>query len=229
MTPQEWLAGYLEHGVQMARTEAPDAATADAARRLRVLLASPDLWREPPRGLLDQITASIGSERIALTRPHPVITRPAANAANAARKDSRRRSRMRRSAGAAAAALLAAAAVVIGIVVTRGPVTTDVALAGTRLAPAASAVAKLHATPSGLAIELDVSGLPPSPPGFYYQAWMKGPRGLVAIGTFHLRGPGAVELWSAVSLAGYPTITVTREPEDGNPASSGQVVLTSRP
>ena len=109
------------------------------------------------------------------------------------------------------------------------PPDTDVVLAGTRLAPAASATAKLHATPSGLAIELDVSGLPPSAPGFYYQAWMKGPRGLVTIGTFHMRGgPGTVELWSAVSLAGYPTITVTREPEDGNPASSGQVVLTNR-
>ena len=47
---------------------------------------------------------------------------------------------------------------------------------------------------------------------------MKGPRGLVTIGTFHLRGgPGTVELWSAVSLADYPTITVTREPEDGTP------------
>lgn len=245
MTPPEWLAGYLEQGVHMPGTDAPDAATADAARRLRVLLASPDLWSEPPGGLLDQITASIARERIALTQPHPVITwpaastarpanaanaaRPAANA-NAARKDSRRRARMRRSAGAAVAALLAAAAVVISIVVTRGPATTDVALAGTRLAPAASAVAKLHATPSGLAIELDVSGLPPSPPGFYYQAWMKGPHGLVTIGTFHMRGgPGTVELWSAVSLAAYPTITVTREPEDGNPASSGQVVLTSHP
>ena len=83
---------------------------------------------------------------------------------------------------------------------------------------------------SGLAIELDVSGLPPSPRGFYYQAWMKGSRGLVTIGTFHLRGgPGAVELWSAVSLTDYPAITVTREPEDGNPASSGQVVLTNHP
>src|SRR6185437_5652239 len=208
--------------------------TANAARRLRVLLASPDLWSEPPGGLLDQITASIGRERPVRAGPLPAaVTWSAANAANAAttaRKDGRRRARMRRSAGAAVAALLAAAAVVISIVVTRGPVTTDVALAGTRLAPAASAVAKLHATPSGLAIELDVAGLPPSPPGFYYQAWMKGPHGLVTIGTFHMRGgPGTVELWSAVSLAGYPTITVTREPEDGNPASSGQVVLTSRP
>lgn len=118
----------------------------------------------------------------------------------------------------------------IALVVTRGPATTDVVLAGTRLAPGASATAKLHATPSGLAIELDVSGLPPSPRGYYYQAWMKGPRGLVTIGTFHLRGgPGTVELWSAVSLTDYPAITVTREPEDGNPASSGQVVLTNHP
>jgi hypothetical protein len=237
MNPPEWLAGYLEQGVHMPGTDAPDAATANAARRLRVLLASPDLWSEPPGGLLDQITASIGRERTVLAGPPPAAVTwsaanaaIAANAANTARKDGRRRARMRRSAGAAVAALLAAAAVVISIVVTRGPVTTDVALAGTRLAPAASAVAKLHATPSGLAIELDVSGLPPSPPGFYYQAWMKGPHGLVTIGTFHLRGgPGTVELWSAVSLAGYPTITVTREPEDGNPASSGQVVLTNHP
>lgn len=230
MSPLEWLAGYLEQGVPMPGADAADTATADAARRLRVLLASPDLWSEPPGGLLDQITASIGRERTVLAGPPPAaVTWTAASVANTARKDGRRRAWVRRPAGAAVAALLAAAAVVIGIVVTRGPVTTDVALAGTRLAPAASAVAKLHATPSGLAIELDVAGLPPSPPGSYYQAWMKGPHGLVTIGTFHMRGgPGTVELWSAVSLAGYPTITVTREPEDGNPASSGQVMLTSR-
>jgi anti-sigma-K factor RskA len=209
MTSQPWLAEYLEQGAQEPGPYAPDAASADAARRLRGLLADPDGWAEPPAGLLGLILAGIDSERVgpaAPPRPH-----------------------MRRTVRAGAAALLAAAAVVIGIVVTRGPATTDVVLAGTRLAPAASATAKLHATPSGLAIELDVSGLPPSTPGYYYQAWMKGPRGLVTIGTFHLRGgPGTVELWSAVSLTDYPAITVTREPEDGNPASSGQVVLTNR-
>ncbi len=211
MTSQPWLAEYLEQGAREPGPYAPDAASADAARRLRDLLADPDGWAEPPAGLLGQILAGVDSERsrgLAAAPPRP---------------------RMRRTVRAGAAALLAAAAVVIGIVVTRGPATTDVVLAGTRLAPAASATAKLHATPSGLAIELDVSGLPPSPPGYYYQAWMKGPRGLVTIGTFHLRGgPGAVELWSAVSLTDYPAITVTREPEDGNPASSGQVVLTNR-
>ena len=214
MTSQPWLAEYLERGAEEPGPYAPDAASADAARRLRALLADPDGWAEPPAGLLGQILAGTGT----------------GTGSAAGRDDRRRQIQMRRTVRAGAAALLAAAAVVIGIVVTRGPATTDVALAGTRLAPAASATAKLHATPSGLAIELDVSGLPPSPPGYYYQAWMKGPRGLVTVGTFHLRGgPGTVELWSAVSLADYPTITVTREPEDGNPASSGQVVLTSHP
>lgn len=213
MTSQPWLAEYLEQGAEEPGPYAPDAASADAARRLRALLADPDGWAEPPAGLLGQILAGTGT----------------GTGSAAGRDDRRRQIQMRRTVRAGAAALLAAAAVVIGIVVTRGPATTDVALAGTRLAPAASATAKLHATPSGLAIELDVSGLPPSPPGYYYQAWMKGPRGLVTIGTFHLRGgPGTVELWSAVSLADYPAITVTREPEDGNPASSGQVVLTNR-
>jgi hypothetical protein len=213
MTSQPWLAEYLEQGAEEPGPYAPDAASADAARRLRALLADPDGWAEPPAGLLDQILAGTGT----------------GTGTAAGRDDRRRQIQMRRTVRAGAAALLAAAAVVVGIVVTRGPATTDVTLAGTRLAPAASATARLHATPSGLAIELDVSGLPPSPPGYYYQAWMKGPRGLVTIGTFHLRGgPGTVELWSAVSLADNPAITVTREPEDGNPASSGQVVLTNR-
>ena len=229
MTSQEWLADYLEHGrpgAQEPGSDVPDLASAHAAQRLRALLAEPDSWAEPPAGLLEAILADADRERSAPAGP----PRPAALPGRAAGRDGRRRTRMRRSVRAGAAALLAAAAVVIGIVVTRGPVTTDVAMAGTRLALGASATAKLHTTPSGLAIELDVSGLPPSPPGYYYQAWMKGPRGLVTVGTFHLRGgPGTVELWSAVSLADYPTITVTREPEDGNPASSGQVVLTNHP
>jgi len=218
MTSERWLADYLEQGRPGPGSDAPDAASADAARRLRALLAEPDSWAEPPAGLLDEILAGIDSERAGLVRP-------------AAGRDGRRRQiHIRRTVRAGAAALLAAAAIVIGLVVTRGPATVDVALAGTRLAPGASATAKLHATPSGLAIELDVSGLPPSPRGYYYQAWMKGPRGLVTIGTFHLRGgPGTVELWSAVSLADYPAITVTQEPEDGNPSSSGQVVLTNHP
>ena len=63
MTAQPWLAGYLEQGAQEPGPYAPDAASADAARRLRALLADPDGWAEPPAGLLGQILAGIDSER----------------------------------------------------------------------------------------------------------------------------------------------------------------------
>jgi hypothetical protein len=109
MTSQPWLAEYLEQGAQEPGPYAPDAASADAARRLRGLLADPDGWAEPPADLLGQITAAIDRERAT-----PTVA------------DGRRRQiQMRRTVRAGAVALLAAAAVVIGIVVTRGPATTS--------------------------------------------------------------------------------------------------------
>ena len=69
MTSQQWLADYLEQGPMGPGSDAPDAASADAARRLRALLAEPDSWAEPPAGLLDEILAGIDSERAGLVRP----------------------------------------------------------------------------------------------------------------------------------------------------------------
>jgi hypothetical protein len=252
MTPQEWLADFLEQGPEPAddRDQWPvTPAELAAARELQDRLAQPGTWADPPEGLLDRILADIETERatpagdapmqpptptqppapVPAPAPVPVPTIGPEHRAGRASRD-RSRTRVRRLIGAGTAALALAAAVVIGVVVTSGPATTQIAMSGTKLAPAAHATAKVHSTPSGLSIVLDVRGLAPSAPGFYYQAWMKGPHGLVTIGTFHMRGgPGTVDLWSAVSLADYPTITVTREPEDGNPASSGQVVLTNHP
>jgi hypothetical protein len=42
MTSRPWLAEYLEQGARGPGPYAPDAASADAARRLRGLLADPD-------------------------------------------------------------------------------------------------------------------------------------------------------------------------------------------
>ena len=100
-------------------------------------------------------------------------------------------------------------------------------VAGTELAPDASAVATVDERGSGVAIELDVRGLPPAEPGTYYQGWVKGPEGLVTVGTFHLRGgDDTVDLWSGVPLDRYPTLTVTLQDEGGGQESSGRVVLT---
>lgn len=99
-------------------------------------------------------------------------------------------------------------------------------LAGTPLAAQAHADVELRGTASGIEITMDVDRLPPAPPGTFYQGWVKGERGAVAIGTFHLReGSRQVVLWSGVQLADYPKLTVTLQSEGAGPASSGRVVL----
>ena len=97
MTSEQWLADYLEQGRPgwwEPEPDAPDVASADAARRLRALLAEPDSWAEPPAGLLDEILAGIDSERAGsaeATRPVPSRARGQAGAA-AARSISAERS-----------------------------------------------------------------------------------------------------------------------------------------
>jgi hypothetical protein len=81
-------------------------------------------------------------------------------------------------------------------------------------------------TSSGVELRFDVEGLPPAAPGTFYEGWVVGPRGAVAIGTFHLRdGSRDVVLWAGVDLADYPRVTVTLQREGAGPASSGLVLL----
>jgi hypothetical protein len=135
--------------------------------------------------------------------------------------------------GAAAAVVLALVGAVAGVVRFSPSDTggrTELAMVGTDLAPGARAEATRRPTPSGCAVTLRIEELDPAPTGSYYQAWVRGPRGTVPIGTFHLRDvqegdDEPIALWSGVDPAAYPEITVTLEPEDGDPASSGRTVL----
>ena len=78
---------------------------------------------------------------------------------------------------------------------------------------------------AGFRIALDAHGLRRLHDGAYYQAWLKNRRGrLVAIGTFS-SSDGAIVLWSGVSPKEYRAVTVTIEPDDDDPGSSGQRVL----
>lgn len=214
---EDEFAEFLDRGGPAAGPGG--AATGDAAGRVRDLLGDESVWAEPAPDGVEDLLAAIEAEspggQTARGRTSPV---PAPRAAP------RRRALIALSAAAA----LVVVAGVVGIL-SRAPDDggREVAVAGTELAPEASAVATVDERGSGVAIELDVTGLPPAEPGTYYQAWVKGAEGLVAVGTFHMRGgDDTVDLWSGVPVDRYPTLTVTLQDEGGGQESSGRVLLS---
>lgn len=207
MTDDE-LGEFLERG------SVPAGATLPAgAERVRASLGSEPVWDQPPPDALDRVLARIDTERAAASAPTV-----------------RRTPTRRRLLAAAAAVVLVGAGATGGwigaqqVAQSRGD---RITLAGTELAPTASATGRIRDTASGVAISLDLTGLPPAAAGTFYEAWLKSPAGdLVPIGTFHVRrGNETVELWSGVDTMRYPTITVTVQREGAGPRSSGRVVL----
>jgi len=195
----ERFARYLEAGDD---PHAPAEFTA-----VREHLASESTWLEPPAELQEAIVADI----VAQHRP-----------ATARRPSSRWSLQRWIAAGAVAAAIVLAAVVVLSPDAER----LEMQLQGTELAQGASAIATIVSTPSGEDITLDVTGLPAPPEGSYYQGWVRDGDNAITIGTFHMRGgDDEVTLWSGVDIEDFPVLTVTLEPDDGDPASSGNVVL----
>lgn len=197
------------------------------------LLADESTWAEPPAGLADDLLAVIRTEAASPTE-RPTTTTAAPSEVGATETGarvidlaSRRRAWPRRVLAAAAAVV----AVVVGVTAfssRTGESSRAVELAGTELAPEASATAELVETPDGTLLRLDISDLPPAGPDEYYEAWLRqDPEVGVSAGTFHFRGGGgeAIGLWAAVSPDDYPLITVTIQDLDGGAESSGRVVL----
>ena len=178
---------------------------AEELGELADLLANPSTWAEPRAGLEDEIVQSVGA-----AKPARVVS-----------------GRRVRRFGAAAAAVAASVAITLGIVATQGTSSADFTarLSATALAPAARGSAGVTRNNAGFRIRLDAHGLPRLGPREYYQAWLKNDRGTsVPIGTFS-SSDGIVTLWSGVSPAEFPMLTVTRELTDNDQTSSGRVVL----
>lgn len=178
------------------------------------------MWSELPPSLGDSIFAAIAAERVAAPQAPPAP----------ADLDARRRRPSVRWLGAVAAAVVLLA-IAGGVMLTRGGderAGEQLAIAGTELAPGASATAVVDDTGAGVVIRLDIRGLEPVPDGQYYQGWLRDAEGeLVSIGTFHMReGDAAITLWAGVDVADYPTLTVTRQTEGEGTDSSGQMVLS---
>lgn len=178
---------------------------------IRSILADEALWSEPPPEVGRTIIEAVGDSSTDTER----------RAADQSR-------RIRWLGGAAAAILV----LVVGFLAffNEEPAEIGIAMAGTELETEASGQATLRPTGDGWWIRLEVKDLPAALPGTYYEGWMWSDDGDgVSIGTFHLRGGGEeVTLWSGVDPTSYPSIWVTLEDEDGDPAASERVVMRGR-
>jgi hypothetical protein len=100
---------------------------------------------------------------------------------------------------------------------------------------AARGEAHVRQTSVGRTVELEVEGLPRAPAGFYYECWFVGPGdeldapNRVSVGTFAVPDSGrtTVRMTSAAADDRFPKMGVTLEPDDGNPARTGDKVLVS--
>jgi anti-sigma-K factor RskA len=87
---------------------------------------------------------------------------------------------------------------------------------------------KGEAEEGNLQIELVVWGLPELQKDEYYELWYaKEGGGRISCGTFRAQqgGQTTVNLTAPATAVSYPEIEVTREPDDGDPGSSGEKVL----
>jgi anti-sigma-K factor RskA len=184
---------------------------------LRALLSEPATWEEPDAQLEEHVVAAIVRE---------APSRPAKQPAR--QRTFRPRITLRRPvmALAAVAAVAVAIAVAVSLNNTSAPAQTfAMVVSGTDLAPGAHGSATLTKTASGWRIELSATGLPHLANGRYYEAWLKNAAGvLVPVGTFN--DARQVTLWAGVRPPEFPSLTVTRQRASGNPASSGERVLT---
>lgn len=191
---------------------------------LAVMLADDDLWEEPPASLEDDIVGIIRAEANQANPQAPKALAPSALPDNVIPLSAARRRTVRTSLLSAAAAAVVAVGITAAVTRDGGPAgpANQVEVA---LPDGNAGGVQVADTASGLRIHLDAPHLERLPDGQFYQAWLRSVDGkrLVTVGTFH--SGTDVTLWAGVALKDFPTLTVTIESDDGDPASSGNRVL----
>jgi RNA polymerase sigma-70 factor, ECF subfamily len=131
-----------------------------------------------------------------------------------------------------AAALLVIAVVGVGLLwATLDDSSSDLPLTATALAPGASGVVRGEPVGENIRIELEVQGLPELGEDEYYEMWYyteeEDGGGRISCGAFRTapEGQTTVNFTTPLNARDYPEIEVTCEPDDGDPASSGEAVL----
>jgi anti-sigma-K factor RskA len=129
---------------------------------------------------------------------------------------------------AAAAILLVAAVLGPGLLrMVPGP-SDALAMTATSAAPRAGGELRGEQVGKNFKVELEAWGLPEPRTGEYYEMWYAREGGeRISCGTFQAQPHGhtTVNMSAPASAVAYPEVEVTLEPDDGNPGSSGKVVL----
>jgi len=129
----------------------------------------------------------------------------------------------------AAAALLVVAVLSIGLLrmLTDDP-SSGVQLSATALAPEAGGEVRVEKVGENFRVDLEVWGMPALKEEEYYEMWYYADDGgRISCGTFRVgpEGRAKVNLSAPTTAGDYPEIEVTREPDDGDPGSSGKGIL----
>jgi Anti-sigma-K factor rskA, C-terminal len=173
-----------------------------------------------------ELAELLAEQERAVALTHRAVAAVEAPAALRARIEAQRRPRRRRAALAGAIATTAAVAAAAVAVLESGTSRErfHAALRPTALLPDAGGEATLTQTSSGWRIQFEASGLPRLGGGRFYEAWLRDADGVqVPIGTFN-EGRN-VTLWAGVSPKTFKLLSITRESDDGNQASSGEKIL----
>jgi len=99
------------------------------------------------------------------------------------------------------------------------------------------ATAELRRVDDGVAIDMEVSGMAPNPPGSVYECWFVGQGdnleqpNRVSAGTFTIGASGraSLRMHSAADLRRFPVMGVTLETDGGRPERTGEKILVSGP
>jgi anti-sigma-K factor RskA len=137
-------------------------------------------------------------------------------------------------------ALAGVAAGVVGLVLglslaSPEPAGATVELVSPTGGPAAG-TARVRTTATGRVVDLRLHAMPASPRGTFYECWFVGANDAiehpnrVSVGTFTVGRDGMAHVHMTASAAAsrYPTMGVTLEPDDGNPARTGDKVLVTK-
>jgi anti-sigma-K factor RskA len=211
-----WLLGELDH---------------DSERSFREHLLHCDACREEATEL-DSMPGMLATAAPPFTVPADLEARTLAAIEQAAGTRRRRRRlgwRLPIAVGAVTAAAAAVAAVAVVVPGDRGD---RFALESVR-GEAVDVAATVQVTDVGREVTLDISRLRDPRPKGLYELWFVAPDDTrrrpnrISAGTFHpdADGTGRVRLLAAADPQRYPRLSVTLEPNDGNPRWTGKEVL----